>query len=309
MPSRKGKRISEFYTKHSTTEQIRNIKLDTNRPDKGAVYGISIYNKYNITRYQVKNDMRKALEPILRDRIKREYSDKIKKFARDETKEKFISEKVDNAIEKQWKEYLYRDKLINNGQYDEFRVNDYRNKYLDTLKDNIDSKLYSYLKNLPTNEFDKLVSRPNFDKRNPYKYNLPTLGFFYPTEGVVSIEKELTEEIMNALKERGITIDDDVKVALKEKEEHFITTVKKSLSSSYRELIDEDDDSDTMLASVFDAMEEKRIDIEQKGNKYLKVSKKGYQYIPFVGSTRPGTKHKSFMDSYITYIKSPHNDL
>lgn len=326
MANNKWKKINDYYAKHTVRDKIMDIQV--RGTSLGEDYKQSIYEKYNITRISKHDFMERARDTIVRS-VREEYKDTLKQIAFRKNKEKFINNKVEEELNKRWEEYEHRDKLIETGQYDKFRIQDYREKFINVLKEmNIDENIIYTLEKLSNEKLSALISQPNTQRDDNQKRKLPTLGWYYPSkDGNASddIIAKTENEILEAFKALDIKVRDKAREEeafednyyndynpreLSPEEEEYIDVVYqtvpvnsqtptaralKRLGRDYRPL----NDKNISTYEVYDAI----ITKYRARPESIKITKKGDIYIPFVGSSRSGTKNENFMRTLRTYMR------
>lgn len=151
--------FDKYYSKGKISDKISKIKVDQDKMSANLeYYGANIenyvdniYTTYNINHYKDKEE-----------------------FIKDMKEHSLLPEdKYDDL----WKKYQHRDELIRSGQYEELRVQQYRDAYIQGMKNNgfSDVEIYNVSK-LSLQDFKRMSEGINFDKTNPNKNYLPQLG-------------------------------------------------------------------------------------------------------------------------------------
>ena len=332
----KWKKLNEFYKHKSVSENIKDIEVDNNI-NKDENYVKSIYKKYNIVQYNNKEAFAHNLYDYIRTTILKDNPNltmirhkggkniNIKR-------ENELNQMIDVEIDKRWREYQHRDALIRTGQYDNYRIEQYRKNYLESLRSaDVSIGIIDTLENLSIEDFRKLVEKRNSNNDTLNKYSLPVIGFTYKISGLSD--------------DGGRVLDTEIKRALKELdlyEEEFTEDEKTAINNYYEELERIDEEEYKKLNKKYNKTKPYTLNRESAGlyrrlsrnyRKYyasslhtidksysqkllfeqvylqsikkdkptIYVSKQGYEYIPFVGSTRPGSKNRDIVLAYIEY--------
>lgn len=148
--------IKDYYTGLKVSENIRHIEVNEIKYKmykyRNDDYINSIYQKYNIKRYEDKVDFMKSKETY---------------------------EMTENQKEALWIEYEHRDKLIRTGQYDDYRIELFRDNYLKGLRRlGASEKEIELLRSLSIEQWNELQELPQAEKDNIKDKQLPPLGLF-----------------------------------------------------------------------------------------------------------------------------------
>ena len=326
----KWKKINEYYAKHTVRDKIMDIQV--RGTSLGEAYKQSIYEKYNITRISKHDFMERARDTITRS-VRDENKDTLRHM-KYKDRHKFIEDAVNDTLKQRWEEYEHRDKLIETGQYDRFRIEDYREKFINVLKEmNIDENIIYTMEKLSADKLSALISQPNTQRDSNQKRKLPTLGWYYPSKDGNASEDIIAKteaEILEAFKALDIKVRnaDDERYEdyggysdyspreLSAEEEEYLDVVYKTvpvnsqtptaralkrLGRDYRPL----NDKNISTYEVYDAI----ITKYRAKPESIKITKKGEIYIPFVGSSRAGTKNENFMRTLRTYMRRRNIDI
>ena len=186
-----------YYDKGKITNKINNTKVDSEKLQANLDYygsGIeeyksSIYHTYGMRQYKNKEE-----------------------YVRDMNEHSPLSREV---IEERWRMYQHRDKLIESGQYEELRLQQYKDVYIKSMKASgfSDEEIYN-IERLSLQQFKKMVAGIDFDKTNINKTFLPILGEFlymYKQEGLATDPniEEYHERLRQAFTEAGIPYIED----------------------------------------------------------------------------------------------------
>lgn len=314
--SKKFKKIREYYSKQTISEKLKSIT--PTGEDKGETYTNSIYNKYNISQFANKAEYELAVENQTRANVVHEHQAEIKKMRKyRQNVDTFINNLVQDKINEAWRDYEHRDALIRSGQYDTFRITDYRDKYIENMKAwGVDEKLINAIEKATTEQLERLFTMRDAEKDSPSKYRLPVLGFYYG-----KIHKEQLEEVNTSINDAiisaKINIEDEVKQdyeepsyaytyyetsrqsRIREKYSHKTYTMarKSAARNAVRRLNARYRPYDNNLDALYSNMTFAYIRDDLK----IKTTKAGYKYIPFVGSTNPKSKNAAFMRGLVEH--------
>lgn len=305
MPRRnKNVDLLEGYIKKSRiSEKINKIHVDMNRlNDELSKPGWleraeEVYKKYGIKQYSLD----KAGEKQFR-------LDKLNNSNKD------LSNK---ELEQLWREYQHRDDLIISGQYEDIRAQMYRDNYLKAMrKSGIYPEAIKNVEALSLENWKTIMELPSANKKNPKDTLMPHIGGFHYGSVSATFINNAIEDIKNAFKTLGVEYIDDVDVKAKVKQAiakvnkvrfddeievaNKIDNLIKILPRYNRELISEEKYTEDNLISQQLVVVGANIPRNR-----VKISKSGNRYIPFVGSTRSGTKNekivKALLEGYDIY--------
>lgn len=291
--------IRDYYAGRTQTEAI--MKIVPHGKRKGEDYINNIYDTFKITRWNSKSDYELATEAHHREAVLKNSSDTLKNMSPQE-QEKFIKQETQQRVDKAWEFYQHRDDIIATGQYEEYRFKDYRDKYVKAMESwKIDKKYVDALKNATVEELKSLFRFPSVDKNDPAKSLLPTLGFYY---GEISGPQraEVEERMQEAFKGANvmpIDVDDNDEVEEYIKVKTYNAVEKSPARSAYRRLSTADRPETDTYEDLFNAM----TNSYKQGRLKVHITKTNNIYIPFVGSSRSGTKNAAFMELFNTYAK------
>lgn len=289
---RKGKSdydiINEYYEKRRISESVRGIKVNQdmlNTALQNPNYmeqREAVYSKFEIKSYANEYEFRLAKRSI-------------------------YPNIPDDKLAEMWKDYLHRDKLIISGQYEQYRYESYREKYLDALKRMaMPSYVIKSIERIPLENWKDIIILPSPNKNEESDKQFPKLGGFTYGEASRQQVARITSEITDAF--RALKIEMVNPEAIQSLTKDIISrheSVEDSIETAY--VLDN-------LTSVvpalknksslkYDTIEEEIVSLgmdlptlTKKGTPMVKTSKTGHRYIPFVGSTNPNTKNKKIMD-------------
>ena len=279
------KELSNFYGVNTPSQRVRKIKVDTDKLNERLRekdidnYKESIYDKYEITFYRNKQEFIEGLPSEVTNK---------------------------KHIDRLWEEYKHRDDLITTGQYDDFRVSIYKENYVKEMKKiGMSKKEIELIKNMDNETFSKLAFMPKGDKTNVNDTIIPKLGGFqYAALGISDkalkdYREGLRSDFIKAFEQLGLKYEygDDTgvdKSVLKKKTTLLRRLINKEDRIEIEYKGDEVSDYDIALHNI---------DIYTSNNELkIKTSKKGYLYIPFVGSTNPKSKNKDLFDDILNEL-------
>ena len=305
LTKKQAKKIKEYYSAQIISDRLKNI-APTGK-DKGDAYAKTVYDAYHITQYSNKGEYELAVQAQTRAIVIHANQPEIKQMRRQRKDvNAFIDKLTQDRIDEGWRDYQHRDDLIRTGQYEEFRTLDYKTNYVKSMKGwALDAKYIDAIENADINKLKILFSLPDTEKDSKDKYQLPVLGFYYG-----KLDNNQLAEVINkielALKAANIFVDDiTIETTIPEmhekyKERAFSIAEKSIARTAYRnlQLTDrpEELNYDELYSSMLYAYENKRLKV--------KTNKKGYKYIPFVGSTNPKSKNSKFMRDFVDYARA-----
>ena len=121
-----------------------------------------------------------------------------------------------DKIDERWQMYQHRDKLIRSGQYEDIRLQQYKDVYIKSMKATgfTEEEIYN-IEKLSLSSFKKLVGGIDFDKTNPNKTYLPILGEFiymYKQEGLAEDSNlpEYQHRLRLAFQEANMEFKEDI---------------------------------------------------------------------------------------------------
>lgn len=281
------RQLDAYYNKHKVKDIILNTPIDYTRSDMMSQNELeSIYKMYNINYYSSKDDF-------------------VKDF-------KENSNITDDMIDKMWNDYRYREALIRRGQYEEIRTRIFRDNYIKALKAiGMSDEQLKVIDKLPLSKWKEVASVPNPDKTSWSSTKLPHLGgFAYSTRGdevrkvgiediwnevlsTFEINEDMTDEQMEEAREQTRRFIRERDLQFKEVKKRY-TTVVRFIPKDRREQLNENsiDDYEESIRSLITPT-------TKSDRKRVKKSKKGYLYIPFVGSQKPESKNKDIVSDII----------
>lgn len=243
-----SKSIKEWVKKNRISEDIVRLDLDVQRfrdskkDNTISAYKSLIYSQYNLKRYKDKEDFMKSLEdyPI-----------------------------TELQAEVLWESYKHRDKLIQSGQYDEYRLEVFRKNYVKTLEGKGHSQdLIDAINGLSYKELRDLVIYPNARKDDANKSKLPPIGNYKYSELGKLDEISLAEE------------QNDIEQALylATGRETYLDFLKKHTPKNRAYIKDEED------IDLEDEYEYYRDEVKVRFANKIDTNKKGKKYIKGIGS-------------------------
>lgn len=245
-----------------------------------------VYETYHINQYENREDFIEAMK-----------ENKFTKYS-------------DAELEKLWKQYEHRDMLIETGQYEEYRINAYRNKYIAALKiEGVNQNVIDNIKKLSNEEFASLVGTNDARVDNDRVYLLPILGQFdYHIMGIKANSKiiEIEDEIKNAFKEVGLPFNENLNPNENIEFEPEMTTNKirrtfarltRGQSIEYQRFANEDD----YKLAVYELLE----DMINSGKKIYK-DYGDYSVLAFVGSSKPESPNSELVQDFRNWINHRH---
>lgn len=313
--SKKYKKIREYYSEQTISEKIKNITPSGS--DKGDAYATSIYNKYNISQFANKGEYELAVERQTRANVIHDNKDEIRKLRKNRKDVNgFIDNLVKDKIDAAWRDYEHRDALIRSGQYDTFRIYDYRDKYIENMKAwGIDEKIINDIENATREQLERLFSMRDAEKDSPNKYKLPVLGFYYGELQGQQLE-EVESTITEAIRAAKINVEEpeyeepkyDYSYSYYETEEQtrvrgkyglktYSMSRKSGARNATRRLGARYRPENNNLDALYSNMELAYL----RDDLNVITTKKGYKYIPFVGSTNPKSKNAAFMRGLVEH--------
>ena len=240
--------IKDYYGGLKISENVHNIKLNMRKfwyNDQHLWESDikKVYEKYNIAYYANKGDFMKAKEPLELTEVQKETL---------------------------WQDYEYRHKLIVSGQYDEYRINLFKENYIKGMRRlGASEQEIEILQGMSSSQWDLLQDIPQPSKDNIKDTKLPPLGLFNYDDA--SMLSKVRKDIAELLKDEfniDYTWDDD-------------SSIRKSLKYLPRLIRPEDRDdlidSDNEIEVYTDMI--RHVPFEK-----LKQNKKGMYYIRGVGS-------------------------
>lgn len=315
LTKKQAKKIKEYYANQIISERLKTI-TPTGR-DKGETYANSVYENYHITQYANKAEYENAVEFQTRAIIVKTNQADIKKMRRERKDVKsYIDKLTQDRIDEGWRDYQHRDALIRSGQYEEFRILDYKDKYVTAMKQwGIDEKLIDKIDTATVEELDRLFVMRDAQKDTPNKYKLPVLGFYYgnlPATQRADVESNIWDAVNNAFitdKSTHSYDDDDYDFVepvftneqtrvMDRYARHTYTMARKSVArTAARRLPARYRPYTTDYSELYNQMTYAYLNNDLK----IRTTKRGYKYIPFVGSTNPKSKNAKFMRGLVEY--------
>ena len=287
-------KIDEYYTKRRVKDSILNIEIDKSRDDSISMNDLrQIYWRYGINYYATKRDFVTSMKENTKDI-------------------------TDDMIEEMWKAYKHRDALIRTGQYQEERTRIFRDNYLKSLNAiGTPDRVLDALRAIPLKQWDTVANIPNPDKSSPSITKLPHLGrFAYSTKGGDERDPSASEIWRDVLTTFGIDPDDMQQKIDYDAEVKYFNDITREYEEAWGEskkrmkavirLIPKPKREEINRNSIDDYEESILSLVEpttKKGKKRVKWSKKGYFYIPFVGSQNPKSKNAQIVSNIVNEFR------
>ena len=217
-PSSVTEVIDKKYMGKSFSNTIMNTPVDTQRLQNSPLTQEQVEQvkkKYNIKSYsdrmQFESDYsRDARRTIVQDmqianKTAKERGEKIPfKFNSDNAREKYINQQVNERMEKWYSYYEHRELLILSGQYDEIRMNMYREQYISHLKlGNMHEEVIRNINELTPEQWKKLVEQPDARVDSEKTRELPFLSNIYSYDSRTD-NSDTIQEIKEAFKSAGL---------------------------------------------------------------------------------------------------------
>ena len=286
------RQLDAYYNKHKVKNSILDIKVDTSRNSDISMNELKRrYKEYGINYFATK----------------KEFVEKMKSYDKDIT---------DEIIDNMWSSYSHRDVLIRTGQYDEARTRIFRDNYIKALKAiGISDEQLKVLNKLPLSRWKEVASVPNADKTSLSTTKLPHLGgFAYSTRGdevrkvgvediwsevlsAFEITEDMTEEQMEDAREKTRQLRREKELQFKEVKKRYATVVR-FIPKDKREQLNENsiDDYQESIRSLISPY-------TKSNKKRIRKSKKGYFYIPFVGSQSPKSANRQIVSDIVNEFR------
>lgn len=267
------KNMSFSYNKyHELGERLKKEHISREE------YAKSIYEKFNIRQYSNMNE-------LTRDMIE---------YGRDK-------DQIANII----KDYKHRDELIRSGQYEEYRLSSYKQRYIRALKiANIDPAIIKNIEKLDLSKFSDLMGLRDARTDTTSKYRLPQLGGFnYYSIGINYNDKtkEIEDEIRGAFNEAGLSFNEkiiDNPIQFKPMETQYtLRNTLERLFPSQVEYLNSATTEKEYKERAFKLLEEKIL----QGKKIYK-EKNGIATLSFIGQSIPTSKNYTFVYDFKKYL-------
>ena len=294
--------ISEYYTKYQYNKDILKIKVDEDkymkyqRDSSRQEYVNQVFKRYNILR----NENGRPFSS------EQEYGDYIR----------MNSPYNDEQIELLWKEYTKIKNLVLTGQYEEYRINTFRDSYIKAMKaSGLSKSAIDNLNDLSIEQFANLANQRDPRKDSTNIWRLPKLGGFdYHTNIDPQAKRDyatLAEQEIRALfEEMGLewkTPDNNNLVYVDYRElkratrtNSYNSNARKAirmLNRVYNTKLNRPDESkyEDNIGGLVERSVATMRRTTKSGKEVIKKSKTGNYYIPFVGSTREGSKNRNLL--------------
>ena len=307
--------ISEYYKKYQYNKDILRIKVNEDkymkyqRDPNREMYVNEIFERYNILR----NDNGRPFNS------EQEYGDYLRKN----------TPYNDEQIELLWKDYTKIKNLVLTGQYEEYRINTFRDSYIKAMKESgLSKSAIDNLKDLSIEQFAELANQRDARKDSNNKWRLPQLGGFdYHTNIDPQAKRDYAtmaeQEIRALFEEMGLewkSLDNSTQVYVDYRELRKATRTR-SYNSDVRKAIrmlnrvyntklnrpDESKYEDNIGGLVERSVSSMRL-TTKSGQQVVKKSKAGNYYIPFVGSTREGSKNRNLLLDIVDILNLSESD-
>lgn len=294
--------ITDYYTKYQYNKSILRIKVDEDK-----------YMKYqrDANRQDYVNQMFERYN-LLRDKNGRpfsneqEYGDYLRKN----------SPYNDEQIELLWKDYTKIKNLVLTGQYEDYRINTFRDNYIKAMKESgLSKSAIDNLKDLSIEQFANLANQRDPRKNSTNKWRLPELGGFdYHTNIDPQAKRDYAtmaeQEIRALFEEMGLewkSPDNSNQVYVDYRDLRRATRMNsynsdarkaiRMLNRVYNSKLDRPDESkyEDNIGSLVERSVATMRRTTKSGKEVVKKSKTGNYYIPFVGSTREGSKNRNLL--------------
>lgn len=309
--------IDEFYKRYQYSKDILKISIDRDKEFKYMREGNrdnyvnEIFERYNLLRNP---DTKRPFTDI------QEYGNYLRKN----------TPYTNEQIEYLWKDYNKIKGLVYTGQYEDYRINAFRDSYINAMKQSgLSKEAMDNLENLSIEQFANLANMRNADKSKERKWRLPELGGFnyhiQDTEAMKDYATNAEKEIRELFKEMGLEWKEydyrqvDFTEINKRRASHY-----KSYSADVRKAIrvinrtyntvtnrvDESKYGENEVGNVefLERTVKSMSRTTSKNNQVIRKSKKGEYYIPFVGSTRKGTKNRNLLLDIVDLLDLEYKD-
>lgn len=168
----------------------------------------NIHKKYSITYYSSRHDFDEHYSKYARTAIITDIKQSHKQFDNDKQKQEYITNQVNERLDKQWEFYQHRELLIQSGQYDEIRTEQHRQQYIEHLRlANVDADVIENINRLTPEQWARLISYPNADPSSPMSRLLPQMTDIYSSTYEYNADKYdvIKQEIKEAFTDAGLT--------------------------------------------------------------------------------------------------------
>ena len=292
-----------LYRKGAKSERFRTFYEDKKLVSKGVMRMNFSYTKYHALNERLKKEhiSRDTYASLMYEKFRiREYKD-INELQRDLTDYGNTSEQIAEKI----KQYKHRDELIRSGQYEEYRLLQYKKNYIKALKiANVDDSIIRNIEKLDLLKFGSMVVLRDARTDTTTKYKLPQLGGFnYYMIGVKYNDKtkEIEDNIRDTFREAGIPFDENIianpiKFTPYETPYTLRNTLERLFQSSVKYLNSATTEKE-YKERAFKLLEEKIL----AGKKIYK-EKNGVATLSFIGQSIPSSKNYTFVYDFKKYI-------
>lgn len=211
--------IDKKYMGKSFSNTIMNTPVDTDRLRNSPLspeqveeikkkYSIKTYNDRIQFESEYTSSARRTIvqDMEIANRTARERGESIPyKFRSNLAREDYITKQVNERVDKWYSYYEHRELLILSGQYDELRMNMYREQYISHLNlGNANEELIRNIKELTPEQWKKLVEQPDVKVDSDKSRELPSLSNIYSYDSKVDNSDNITQEIKEAFKTVGL---------------------------------------------------------------------------------------------------------
>lgn len=240
----------------------------------------NIHKKYSITYYSSRHDFDEHYSKAARTAVIADIRASHKEFKTDKAKQDYITNQVNERLDKQWEFYQHRELLIQSGQYDEIRTEQHRQQYIEHLRlANVDADVIENINRLTPEQWARLITYPSVDPSTPTTRILPQMTDIYSSTYQYDSDKYdvVKQEIQEAFKDAGLEYIENKKA--KGQTEVLKRRKFRSLATAYYE---------------------GRLEITRKAN--------GAFSVPFIGST-DSKKTGRVTKDFISYLDKVSDDF
>lgn len=292
-----------LYRKGAKSERFRTFYEDKKLVSKAIMKINFSYTKYHALNERLRKEhiSRDTYASLMYEKFRiREYKD-INELQRDLTNYGNSTEQIEEKI----KQYKHRDQLIRSGQYEEYRLNQYRKNYIKALKiANVDELYIRNIEKMDLLKFGSLVILRDARTDTTSKYKLPQLGGFdYHIMGVKYDDKrkEIEEKIRDTFDEAGVPFDENIisnpiQFTPYETPYTLRNTLERLFPSNVKWLNEAKSEKE-YKERAFKLLEEKIL----SGKKIYK-EKNGIATLSFIGQSIPSSKNYTFVYDFKKYL-------
>ena len=218
-PSNVEVNLDKKYMGKSISNTILNTPVDYERLRNSPLSATeveNIKNKYKIKTFSSREEFMfiytdDARRTIIQDmnianKTAKERNEKLPfNFRNETTRDNYIDKQITERLDKWYKYYQHRELLILSGQYEEIRLNMYKEQYLSHLKSgNISKEIIKNIEDLSMEDWQKLVQQPDAKVDSDKTRELPSLSNIYSYDSKVDNTANIESEIKEAFKSSGI---------------------------------------------------------------------------------------------------------